>query len=419
MREGNRRCGSRLLCHRGLWLTVLIVVAGCGDSAPVITEPPPPTEPPEEPPPPPPPVSLDGRELFDIETFGGNGRTCLTCHGVTNGTITVTDVAQRLAENPDDELFRHDGLDEDGAGIRRVVAHATIRVELRLPSFVTLADNPSQRTIVVNRGVPTTLNAPALDGKGLAALMLDLRDPDLQEQALGAIQGHALSTVQPTPAQLDALAAFQQNDERFFSSPALRAFASGGPSPVLPAGNTESEERGRLFFVDAAMTAGSKAGACAMCHSGPNLNQLSEFGAAAIPGAQGAVGSKFGTVRVAEANALDNPTFHFLVAGPGGEASVIMADPGLMLTERTRSPQYSAFVPANVHPAELAGFFKTPSLWAIRHTSPYFHDNSAKTLRQVVDHYADVFFKDDPVAGGTIVLTEQDRQDIVAFLERL
>jgi cytochrome c peroxidase len=51
--------------------------------------------------------------------------------------------------------------------------------------------------------------------------------------------------------------------------------------------------------------------------------------------------------------------------------------------------------------------------------SPYFHDNSAKTLREVVDHYADVFFKEELIAGGIINLTEQDRQDIVAFLGRL
>src|SRR5262245_32446811 len=27
----------------------------------------------------------EGRRLFDEETFGGNGRTCVTCHSVDNG----------------------------------------------------------------------------------------------------------------------------------------------------------------------------------------------------------------------------------------------------------------------------------------------------------------------------------------------
>ena len=31
---------------------------------------------------------LDGKKLFDKETFGGNGRTCLTCHSERTGTLT-------------------------------------------------------------------------------------------------------------------------------------------------------------------------------------------------------------------------------------------------------------------------------------------------------------------------------------------
>jgi hypothetical protein len=411
--EISRRRESR--SHRAALLrfALLGMVAACSDSAPGTSPPPPP--------PPPPAIDLaEGERLFDLEVFGGNGRTCVTCHTRENGTITLEDVARRLAANPNDELFLHHGLDDGVTGTSRIAAHATIRVELELPPYVTLADNPAQRTIVVNRGVPTTLNAPALDGRGLAALMLDLRDVDLQKQALGAIRGHAQSTVDPTRQQLDNLVAFQQQDARFFSSAALRAFATGGgPLPELPQGRTESESRGRLFFVDASMTPGSKEGACAMCHSGPNLNEISQFGAAAIPDAQGIAGAKFWTVLVAETNANRNPTFAFEVAGPGGVRRVTISDPGIMLTERGASSQLTAFTPFDLHPAELAGFFKTPSLWGIRHTAPYFHDNSAKTLRQVVDHYANVFFERETIAGGKIIPTEQDRQDIVAFLERL
>jgi cytochrome c peroxidase len=393
-----------------------VLLGGCSDGA--VAPPPPPPETPE----PPPVVDLvEGQRLFVSEPFGGNSRTCVTCHTRENGTITLEDVAHRLAANMNDELFLHDGLDDGMAGTSRIAAHATIRVELELPPYVTLADNPAQRRIVVNRGVPTTLNAPALDGRGLAALMLDLRDADLQQQAFGAIRAHAQGTVEPTREQLDNIAAFQQADERFFSSAALRAFAtSGGPPPDLPEGRTDSERRGRLFFVDAAMTPGSKEGACAICHSGPNLNEMSQSGAAAIPGARGTAGAKFGDVRVAQTNSNQNPTFHFRVSGPGGVViSVRLADPGILLTERSASAQLSEFIPAGTHPAEFAGFFKTPSLWAIGRTAPYFHDNSAKTLREVVDHYADVFFEHEVIAGGKIILTEQDRQDIVAFLERL
>jgi hypothetical protein len=362
----------------------------------------------------------EAERLFDVETFGGNGRTCLTCHTMASGTITLEDVAQQFAADPDDPLFRHDGLDDGAEGVGRILAHATIRVEIPLPSYVRLADNPDQRTIVVHRGVPTTMNAPALDGTGRVALMLDLRDSNLRGQALGAIRAHAQNTIEPSDLQLEALAIFQRTDARFFSSAALHSSTvNGGNPPPLPQGNNESERRGRLFFIDAEMTAGSTAGACAMCHSGPNLNELSVAGAAAIPGTRNMAGRKFGTAHVAEVNANDNPTFTFLVDGPGGTRTVVMADPGIMLTPRGFSDQLIEFIPPDVHPAGLAGFFKTPSLWGIARTAPYFHDNSAKTLREVVDHYADESFRIQPFAGGTITLTEQDREDIVAFMKLL
>ena len=42
----------------------------------------------------------EGRRLFDEETFQGNGRTCVTCHSVKNGTFSPEDARRRLATNP-------------------------------------------------------------------------------------------------------------------------------------------------------------------------------------------------------------------------------------------------------------------------------------------------------------------------------
>jgi cytochrome c peroxidase len=36
------------------------------------------------------------------------------------------------------------------------------------------------------------------------------------------------------------------------------------------------------------------------------------------------------------------------------------------------------------------GFFRRRHYGGVRHTSPYFHDHSANTLREVVDQYADL-----------------------------
>ena len=384
------------------------------------------TTPPAPPPPAAPsePLLAMGQRLFDLEAFGGNGRTCVTCHMRETGTITLEAVAARLLTSPADPLFLHDGLDAGAQGTSRILREATIRVELKLPPSVTLVDNPTQRTIVVNRGVPTTINAPALDGASLAALMVDLRNVDLQEQARDAILGHAKGTVTPTREQLDAIAAFEQQDDRFFSSSALHANARGGPRVELPQGTSESEKRGRLFFLETGAE-GTTQGMCGGCHGGPMLNEITALGAqeaqatGALP-SQAPLGAKFANARVSERNAANNPLFTFRIDnGAGDVRSIVSPDPGIMLTERQSSRHLSFFVPAGIHPALFANFFKTPSLWGIKNTPPYFHDNSAKTLRDVADHYGDHLFKQFPFKKVFNTLTEQERIDIVAYLNLL
>jgi hypothetical protein len=73
------------------------------------------------------------------------------------------EVAKRLEANPSDPLFRHDGLDDFFAGTTRIAAHATILIERELPEGVTLVDDPSATSVVFARGVPSTVNTPALD----------------------------------------------------------------------------------------------------------------------------------------------------------------------------------------------------------------------------------------------------------------
>ena len=70
--------------------------------------------------------------------------------------------------------------------------------------------------------------------------------------------------------------------------------------------------------------------------------------------------------------------------------------------------------------------FKIPQLRGVRHTAPYFHDNSARTLEDVVEHYRRFFLivsdadgPDNPEEQPLIVLTDQDKKDIVAFLKLL
>jgi hypothetical protein len=48
----------------------------------------------------------NGKFLFDKETFGGNGRTCVTCHTKKTGTVSTGDIQERFAKDLDDTLFR-------------------------------------------------------------------------------------------------------------------------------------------------------------------------------------------------------------------------------------------------------------------------------------------------------------------------
>jgi cytochrome c peroxidase len=66
--------------------------------------------------------------------------------------------------------------------------------------------------------------------------------------------------------------------------------------------------------------------------------------------------------------------------------------------------------------------FKTPSLRNVAFTSPYMHDGRYSTLYECVDHYANPENRvnQDPLMPlWGFSLTEQDKQDIVAFLNTL
>ena len=56
-------------------------------------------------------------------------------------------------------------------GTSRITEHATIRVERPLPPNIRIAEEPWATSVVLLRGIPGTLNTPALD----PALMYDLR----------------------------------------------------------------------------------------------------------------------------------------------------------------------------------------------------------------------------------------------------
>ena len=71
--------------------------------------------------------------------------------------------------------------------------------------------------------------------------------------------------------------------------------------------------------------------------------------------------------------------------------------------------------------AAMKGAFKTPTLRDIELTAPYYHDGSAATLREVVDHYARGGDDRSNVSPDVrpLNLSEQDKEDLVAFMRAL
>ena len=116
---------------------------------------------------------------------------------------------------------------------------------------------------------------------------------------------------------------------------------------------------------------------------------------------------------VSEFNAAGNRVRDFIFKNPDGTTTLVKSpDPGRALI--TGDPRGTAFDSLNA--------FKIPTLWGVRHTAPYFHDNSAKTLEDVVRHY-DLFFATVfgiPTNGKPpFFLTAQEQADIVAYLKLL
>ena len=146
-----------------------------------------------------------------------------------------------------------------------------------------------------------------------------------------------------------------------------------------------------------------KTGFCGMCHSGPMLDTspiaLPLPGGDEAPTSIGA-GARFSTAFVSERNVLGNPQHLWtLRAADGTVRSIVSPDIG-------RAAITGRWADVNE--------FKIPSLWNARNTAPYFHDNSAKTLEELVDHYLDFVA---PTFG--LAFTDEERDNILAYLKLL
>jgi len=204
----------------------------------------------------------------------------------------------------------------------------------------------------------------------------DARFGTLQEQARGALLAHAQVSVEPPQRMLDDLAAFQQT---LFSSPGVELLAdailSGStpfpdPDPELD----ELEQQGKVVFNRA----------CAQCHGGT----LHPSGSTAETGFVRPIVRYHSIATACPRPATDgyapcperlarNARRYRITLANGTFQVITTSDPGrLLLTGQ---------------PADL-GVMDVTQLRGISRTAPYFHNNSAATLEEVLDHY-DAFFR--------------------------
>ena len=382
-------------------------------------------------------IILRGEEVFTSETFDGNDRVCSTCHELERfGTITPELVQALYKRDPNGPLFRPiDSDDGKGASYERLKQHATMRVVIDLPKRspsrlgLRRCDALDSEQVTLHRGSPSVFNV-ALE----QLLMHDGREGnDLVAQALSAVHAHAEPGREPTEDELTALAAFQSS---LFSHAAIESMVkpertvdvlANQPVLTLPEGETPSEKRGRAFF--------NPDRQCGQCHSGPMLNRTSKF----HPNGVGlAVESSFAE------QSPDNPNPKHqwcyvdldtgeLAPGPLGKTEAFtmpVSDPGIGITSGFQEFQLPDGSPAMI-PNELvvgiAGpLFKIPTLWGTPDTAPYFHDNSAKTLDDVLEQYNFMFsfFPDQSFGLGCdpnaeVCLSEQDKTDIINYMQLL
>lgn len=212
-----RRFAARLV-----WVT--LAVSACGDSL----APPNGGLTPEE-------LIAEGRRLFFEETFGGNGRTCGTCHPEPDFVIGPAEIAAMPATDP---LFAGQ-LDMDSEAVGR----GLFRYPLGGTGFL-------DADITVMRGVPPIANLTQT-----GPFLADGRAERLEDLSVDAVLLHALDGAAdlpgeriPTEREQAALAAFQLS------------VALPDPDPGDFPGDLENLE-GFFLFTGKAR--------CVTCHVGP------------------------------------------------------------------------------------------------------------------------------------------------------
>jgi mono/diheme cytochrome c family protein len=287
-----------------------------------------------------------GRALFFDETFGGNGRTCGTCHRQEeNFGLTPAFIATLPKDDP---LFVAEFVPELKENFEnpRLMREFALILE-NLDGFDSLATRFTMRGVPHTLALATSVASPAgprtgWSGDGAPA------DGSLRSFAVGAVIQHFTKSLErvpdvdfrlPTDEELDALEAFQ-----------LSLGRQQDLALPLPLKGTVAS-RGQSIFLDGTL------GKCNTCHANAGAN--------AVLGGQSAGNANFDT------GVEDLPD-----------------QPARLVGERI--PRDDGFrTPGD-------GTFNTPPLVEAADTGPFFHNNAVETIEGAVAFYNGQAFNSSP-----------------------
>ena len=371
-----------------------------------------------------------------LKGLGGNGRACVDCHMAEDSFQLSPASAQarhqalqwrrRFNPNAQDPLFLPIDADDfrihgaEAGDFSNLLENGLVRVTLPLPANIRLVDPitnaVSAETVAdVWRMVPSVNDVRLTGADGAnpqwprgpnvtGGYQLDGRKADLQQQALGAFEAHAQITTAPPQRLLDDLAAFQ--NVLFSSSRARRladALRNGQlPLPDVDPPMSELAQQGKVVFQRA----------CAQCHGGPGQSttqaplplRFHDISSQCPRPVDTVVPARF-TFAPCPARLARNARTYEITLANGTVVRRTSSDPGrALLTGFVGGPP----------PADDWNKLDVNGLRGIARTAPYFHNNSADTLEQVIEHYI-AFYKRAQVTAPPGVVPPFTTTDGVHF----
>jgi hypothetical protein len=348
----------------------------------------------------------------------------------------ILQLRRRGNPDADDPLFRPIDADDfringdaasDFSNLRQ---NGLVRITLPLPPNIRLIDPAtnavsSETTVDVWRMVPT-VNDVALTGPDASApvwprdpnptggYQLDARITTLQEQAFGALVNHA-QIPQASQKLLDDLSSFQRT---LFTNHRVRSLADAvregatalpDPDPRL----NELEQEGKTVFERA----------CSQCHGGPGqstpvlpVNRFSTISSQCPRPVDTAMPARFAFAACPPRLARNARTYEIVLSLPTqGPAGIIPAGTKVRRTSSDPGRALQTGFVGGPGPLDDWDKFDVSGLRGLRATAPYFHNNSAATLEDVVDHYVQFFKRIEALTAPGVAASPAASTDGVHF----